>query len=125
MSDFTKLELAAAHAITRQLTAEADVLLAQLNTATVTSREFTGQGFFTEFEVDRSLPPISSSQSPVGWVASQVGPDGYELEFMVFVRDGYAVLMEAYSFGDGYGDLDLLTAAFTPPRPRTQPPPTR
>ena len=117
MSDFTKLELAAAHAITRHLADEADVLLAQLNKATVTSREFTGQGFFTEFEVDRSLSPVSSSQSPVGWVVSQVGPDGYELEFIIFVRDGYATMMEAYSFGDGYGDLDLMTATVTPPMP--------
>ena len=37
---------------------------------------------------------------------------------MIFVRDGYAVMMEAYSFGDGYGDLDIITAAFTPPMPR-------
>lgn len=118
MPDFTKLELAAAQAISRQFPADADALLAQLNSAVVTSREFTGVGFFTEFDVDRSLPPIASRKNPIGWVTSQVGPDRYELEFMIFAREGYAVMIEAYSFGYGYGDLDLLTAAFTPPTPR-------
>ena len=46
-----------------------------------------------------------------------MGPDAYPLEFMLYVKDGYAEMIEAYSFFDGYGDLDLLTASFTAPEP--------
>lgn len=35
---------------------------------------------------------------------------------MLYVKDGYAEMIEAYSFLDGYGDLDVLTAPFTEPK---------
>jgi hypothetical protein len=96
---------------------ECHVLVEQLKTAQVTMRDFTGFGFFTEFRVDRGLPPVAVTESPGGWVRSKVGPKFYPLEFMLYVGDGYAEMIEAYSFSDGYGDLDLLTAPFTAPEP--------
>lgn len=90
-------------------------LHAQLATAQVRSREFTGLGFYTEFDVDRSLPTASVEPAVGGWVRSRVGPAAYELEFLLYVREGFAEMIEAYSFGDGYGEIDLLTCEFTPP----------
>ncbi len=110
------LELAAGASLAAQVApTESGALIAQLETATVTSRRFTGLGFFTEFEVDRALAAVDVAESPCGWVCSQVGPEPYRLEFMIYIEGGYAVMIEAFSMGEGYGDLDLLTAAFTPP----------
>lgn len=110
------LELAAGASLAAQVAPmESGALVAQLKAATVTSRTFTGLGFFTEFEVDRALAAIDVAESPCGWVCSQVGPAPHRLEFMIYLKDGYAFMIEAFSMGEGYGDLDLLTAAFTPP----------
>lgn len=115
MSKLTALELAAAEAIAREYPEATEVLLEQLKGAVVTSRDFTGVGFFTEFDVPKDGPPAKDVVGPVGNIRSLVGPELYPLEFMLYVRDGYAEMIEAYSFEDGYGDLDLLTAEFTPP----------
>ncbi len=115
MSKLTALELAAAEAIAREYPDAMEALLAQLQNAVVTKRDFTGFGFFTEFDVPRNGPPARDVVGPVGHIRSLVGPEQYPLEFMLYVRGGYAEMIEAYSFEDGYGDLDLLTAEFTPP----------
>jgi len=117
-TSLSALEAAAGLVIARQISRDdGTALIEQLQSATVTSREFTGFGFFTEFEVNRSLPQADVARCPDGWVEAKVGPDAYPLHFMLYVRDGFAEMMEAYSYMDGCGDLDLLTAEFTPPRP--------
>ena len=123
MTALSPLEMAAAFMVAAQVSPdESAALIAQLETATVTLREFTGVGFFTEIAVDRTLAQAEVTESPGGWVRSLVGPREYPLEFMLYVEDGYAVMIEAYSFFDGYGDLDLLSCDFTPPEAIT---PTR
>jgi hypothetical protein len=115
MSKLTALELAVAEAIAREYPDATETLLGQLKGAVVTSRDFTGVGFFTEFDVPKDGPPAKGVVGPVGNIRSLVGPELYPMEFMLYVREGYAEMIEAYSFEDGYGDLDLLTAEFTPP----------
>ena len=115
MSKLSDLELAVAEAIAREYPDATEALLEQLRGAVVTSRDFTGVGFFTEFDVPKDGPPAKDVIGPVGTIRSLVGPERYPLEFMLYVRGGYAEMIEAYSFEDGYGDLDLLTAKFTPP----------
>jgi hypothetical protein len=114
-SALTPLERAVAKAISRQYPEATAKLLSQLATATVTSREFTGSGFFTEFNVLRSTPAAPTAIGPIGLVGSLVGPSRYALEFMLHVSEGYAHMIEAYSYGGGYGDLDLLSAEFSDP----------
>jgi len=117
MKQLSALEMAVARLLAEQVSPdESPALIAQLRTAEVSSREYTGVGFYTEFSVDEELPPAVVTTSPGGWVRAEVGPDAYPLEFMLYVRDGYAAMIEAYSYFDGYGDLDLLTAPFTEPR---------
>jgi hypothetical protein len=115
MSKLTALELAVAEAIAREYPDATAALLGQLQNAVVTNRDFTGAGFFTEFDVPRDGPPAKDVIGPVGNIRSLVGPARYPLEFMLYVSGGYAEMIEAYSFEDGYDDLDLLTAEFTPP----------
>lgn len=118
MQTLSPLELAAGVAIARQISLDGgDALIAQLQVARVTAREFTPTGFYTDFAVDPALPPAVCVDGSGGWVRSKVGPTSYPLEFILYVRDGYAVTLEAYSFHEGYGDLDLLTAVFTDPEP--------
>jgi len=117
MTQLSALEMAAAVILAEQVSpTESHALVEQLKSAEVTSRDFTGLGFYTEFSVDRALPPAMVTASPGGWVRAEVGSKSYPLEFMLYVKDGYAEMIEAYSFADGYGDLDLLTASFTEPR---------
>ena len=116
MTALSPLEMAAASMVAAQISPnESAALIAQLETAKVTLREFTGVGFFTEVAVDRTLARAEVTESPGGWVRSLVGPEKYPLEFMLYVKDGFAEMIEAYSFFDGYGDLDLLTCDFTLP----------
>jgi hypothetical protein len=118
MTELSALEMAVGVLIARQISPnESHVLVEQLKSAEVSARDFTGVGFYTEFSVDKRLEPVTVTSSPSGWVRSEVGPNAYPLEFMLYVRDGYAEMIEAYSFFDGYGDLDLLTASFTAPEP--------
>ena len=116
MTELSALEMAVGVLLARQISPdESQVLIEQLKSAQVSMRDFTGVGFYTEFSVDKGLAPVNVKSSPGGWVRSEVGPNAYPLEFMLYVRDGYAEMIEAYSFFDGYGDLDLLTASFTAP----------
>lgn len=111
------LEMAVAVLLARQVSqCDSNPLVDQLNSAQVSARESTSFGFLTEFNVDRRLPPMQLTDGPAGWVRSEVGPNGYPLEFMLHVRDGYAEMILAFSLHEGYGDLDLLTATFTDPR---------
>ena len=113
--NLTGLERAVAEAICNEFPEGRDALLLQLATAKVTERDFTGVGFYTEFEVDHASRAPQPKTSPFGEIRSYVGPDSYELLFVLYVRDGYAGMIEAYSFDDGYGSLDLLTCAYTAP----------
>lgn len=115
MIALSSLERSVAEAIGRQFPEATAAILEQLATASVTEREFTPTGFFTCFDIDRATPPAPTMIGPVGDIASLVGPAGYPMEFILYVRDGYAEMIEAYSYGDGYGDLDLLAVQFTQP----------
>jgi hypothetical protein len=118
MKQLSALETAVAFLLAEQVSPDhSQALIAQLKTAEVHARDFTGVGFYTEFSVDRTLPPAVVTVSWGGWVRAEVGPNAYPLEFMLYVEDGYAAMIEAYSFFDGYGDLDVLVASFTEPRP--------
>ena len=117
MNQLSDLEVAVALLLAEQVSpTSSGILIEQLRSAKVVSRDFTGVGFYTEFSVNRALPPADVISSPGGWVRSELGPNAYPLGFMLYVKDGYAEMIEAYSFDDGYGELDLLTASFTKPR---------
>ncbi len=114
--DLTTLERAILNAILDLYPAQRDRLGEQLSNARVTNREMTGYGSFTDFAVNPAMPRVLDVESPLGTVSSKLGSDGYEIQFILFTtRDGLLNQLEGYSFGDGYGDLDMTTAPFTTP----------
>lgn len=115
----SRLEVTVARILAHQFSGGiegAAVILRQLETAQVTSRDVTNYGFLTHFTVDRRLPPAAHGDGFTSWVRSDVGPDKCPLDFMLHIREGYAEMILAFSLDGGYGDLDLLTATFTEPR---------
>lgn len=104
---FTTLELQVFAAMRVSQPEIADVLGRLLGSAKVTSRENTGFGFFTNFDVDRSLPPASPIRLYMG--AGHMIVDDLmvtardKLIAMSFILhrdiDAYPVSLEGYQAG--------------------------
>ena len=122
MAGFTTLELQALEAMAESQSGPAPNLAALLETAIVTSRENTGFGFFTRFEVDRSRPPVARINKAFGVGEMILAQLTVELRgkvlLMSFIlhRDAsaYPVCLEGYQAAaldatgkvvDGYFDL--------------------
>jgi hypothetical protein len=77
-------------------------LRAQLDSCEVSSREFTGCGFFTTLKVDRSVEPAPTSRPRIQVV--DVGGKISSLEhgagFVLFVTDGYLDFLEGFSYDE-------------------------
>ncbi len=109
MLHFTALERAVLEEICSEQAAERGVLEGQLATATVTRRENTGDGFFTYFAVDRNGPPLTRRGGVLGTVAPPIV--GFERPFFItlFLKDGYASMLEATTWGESTVGIDLST----------------
>jgi hypothetical protein len=114
MEGFTKLEEAALADVCLQCTTDqAAALTVQLSTAKVRSRENTGVGFYTRFDVARDRPIPGEWKRPVGWtyVEGLTRPMG----FILWIQDGYADCLEGFTVDDSTVGLDLATMNFTLP----------
>jgi hypothetical protein len=113
MLHFTALERASLEEICRQQGDARKTLESQLATATVTRRENSGAGFFTYLEVDRIAAPAMNLGKVLGRVAASI--DGFEdpLLLMLFMREGYADMLEGAAIRDSTVDLDVSTLRFT------------
>jgi hypothetical protein len=88
-------------AVAAQHPAERSQLLGQFRSACVTSRRNSGAGFFTDFHVDwRQAAPVSMP-GPIGHVWGVVVGFESSMVFLVFMRDGYAHMLEGALCGDG------------------------
>ena len=111
-ANFTALENAVLNAICDMHSAEREVLETQLATAKLRSRENTGAGFFTYFDVVReSNVTLVGKRMRFG---PQVRVEGLKLGmgFILWIRDGYASCLEGYSYGESTTGIALETAAF-------------
>jgi hypothetical protein len=110
MSDFTSLERAVLTFICEEQGAIGNVLRNLLHTAHITKRDNTGHGFYTSFDVDRSLPPslfperlVTGPDAPV-----KVGDQELLMGFILWLKDGYPQCLEGYQYGTKSGDqIDL------------------
>jgi hypothetical protein len=78
-----------------------NVLAKQYKYATVLNRNFTGVGFFADFEVaDKSLSIQGLPNLQLGNVQAKL--KGLELGagFVLFVRDGLIQTLECYTYGE-------------------------
>ena len=77
----------------------------QLAHATVSSREFSGVGFFTEFvlsadaPVRRDLPNMEIKSVGAKFPNSEHGAG-----FVLFIRDGMATMLEGYTYDEPWPD---------------------
>ena len=85
--------------------AELGVLRAQLNAATVASREFTGVGFFTELSVPAELPRVKRrTRLVLSDVYAEVSGLEHEAGFVLFVDNGAIVCLECFIVDDHWPD---------------------
>lgn len=76
------------------------VLRAQLAVASVSSREFTGVGFFTKFAVPPTIPRLAVGRlAPLGDVNADVPGMQHGAGFVLFFKDGALDCLEGFSYG--------------------------
>ncbi|HWE16403.1 MAG TPA: hypothetical protein VG758_04375 [Hyphomicrobiaceae bacterium] len=109
---FTPLERAVLEAVCELHAAERDALRAQLATATVRSRENTGGGFFTHFEVDRRAKAIGGTRLRNSPLAKIEGLEGAWMGFILWLQNGFADGLEGYAYEGSTAALNLETAGF-------------
>lgn len=68
----------------------------------VRSRELTGYGFFTELQIDRTVPtaPTSVERLRIGDVNAKIAGLEHGAGFVLFVNGGYLDMLEGYSYDE-------------------------
>ena len=110
---FTKLELAALHAIFAETPEMAEDLERQLATAAVTDLENTWHGFFTSIAVEGSSPRVAADHLGKTTYAKVLGLNP-GLGFVLFLKEGLLHKLEGYAFSpDDTTALDLADLEFS------------
>lgn len=72
---------------------------------TVSSREYTGAGFLTEFEPTQELKLFGDGVSlRCGNVGARLNVSRQETGYLIYVDDGYVTAVEGYTYGDDWPD---------------------
>ena len=74
----------------------------QARHATVRKREYSGVGFFTEFDIPPSIPaaPVVTPRATVADVEATIDGLRNGAGFTLFVRDGYLEMLEGYTYDE-------------------------
>jgi hypothetical protein len=89
------------------------VLRGQLEGVAVSSREFSGAGFFTHLSVAPSVPRLDGSKRLViGDVYAEVGGLENPSGFLLFVTDGALDMLECFTFSDQWPDDARIRRAY-------------
>lgn len=77
-------------------------LRAQLAHLSVKSRELTGVGFFTDFEIAPGAVPVPLGRgiSPLRGVEATIEGLTHGAGFLLFVKDGFLSMLEGFSYDD-------------------------
>ena len=77
-------------------------ILKQSKNSKVTSRDFSGVGFFTYFQVDdKSLSLGNNINLQLGGIGAEIEGLKYNTAgFTLFIENGMLALLEGYSYGD-------------------------
>jgi hypothetical protein len=82
-----------------------DVLRQQVKGAQVSSREMTGVGFFTSFEVPAEAPRVKARPKfELGDVNGTADNVNHGLGFLLFVNDGALKMLEGYTYDEPWPD---------------------
>jgi hypothetical protein len=105
------LERAVLQAIALQVPEAGEAMASQLESARVVTRENTGAGFFTTFEMTSAVPPIGVS-SPLGDVGATIQGLVHGLGFLLWLKDGRIDQLEGHSYDESTSGLDLMQVGF-------------
>jgi hypothetical protein len=77
-------------------------LRAQLDSCEVSSRQFSGVGFFTNLRVDRSVRPAPTSHPRIhiSGVGGKISGLEHGAGFVLFVTDGYLDFLEGFTYDE-------------------------
>jgi hypothetical protein len=80
-----------------------ELLMMQYDNARIVSRQFTGVGFFTDYEVlDKSLRIHELSDYHFGSVQVVVPQLHYGIGFVLFIKHGLIDFLEGYTYGEPF-----------------------
>lgn len=114
MADFTNLEKAVLDAICEEQQSIADRLRALFLTGRLSERDNTGHGFYTSFDVDKTLAPIDWPMRLIDGPNAEVAVGGEILlmGFILWLEDGYPSCLEGFQYGTPTGgDIDLKSTS--------------
>lgn len=78
-----------------------DSLGRQYAASKVISREFTGFGFYTSFEIlDKSLRLENKANLELGNAEAMLAGLKYGMGFVLFIRDGFIKTLEGYTYDE-------------------------
>jgi hypothetical protein len=111
-SDFTLLEQAVLSAVCGENPNDRAAMEAQLATATLKTRENTGAGFFTYFDVQRiGITPVSGRRLRDGPNAKIKGLQ-HGMGFILWFKEGYAHCLEGYAYAESTTEVDWQSVSF-------------
>jgi hypothetical protein len=95
------------------------ILRTQLDGAHVTSREFTGAGFFSDLAVPTSVEKVPyAGRFAFGDVQATIFGLEYGAGFVLFVDQGYLSFLEGYAYGEAWPET-ISTFSLLHPRDRS------
>jgi hypothetical protein len=110
--DFTPLEQAVLSDICEEHSTDRAAMEAQLATATLKTRENTGAGFFTYFDVQQiGITPIGGRRLRDGPNAKIKGLQ-HGMGFILWFKEGYAHCLEGYAYADPTTTIDWHSVSF-------------
>jgi hypothetical protein len=100
-AQLTALESAVVEKLLQKHPAFADGVREQLSHAIVSSRDYSGVGFFTNFAIPQGAPVRRElGDAELGGVGAEIGGIEHGAGFILFIRDGAISLLEGYTHGD-------------------------
>lgn len=109
---FTSLERAVLDAICEMYSSDREALEAQLSTATLISRENTGAGFYTRFQVERGPSVAITGERLRAGPETKIDGLKHGMGFILWLKEGYADCLEGYSYAESTTGIVLNAAGF-------------
>lgn len=112
MSTWNALERAVLQELCGMAGPAGPALAAQLSVARITDRENSGKGFFVSLDVPRQAAPSVTCESPVGATWALIEGFEHPMLFLLFLRDGYASMLEGATVGDETRGVDFAARSY-------------
>jgi hypothetical protein len=110
--DFTPLEREVLSAIHEEHPNDREAIEIQLLAAKIRSRENTGAGFFTYFELQQDdITPIAGPRLRESPNAKIKGLQ-HGMGLILWIKEGYVDCLEGYAYGDSTSEVDWQSVSF-------------